>query len=96
MEFSTGKQSTVFPKAPPGLLYPGDNGLPASIVGSRMNNFAPRVGLAWDVRGNGRTSVRAGFGVFWVPMTIGINLNRFTLIQPFTTDITGFRCEVLG
>jgi hypothetical protein len=88
MEFSTGKQSTVFPKAPPGLLYPGDNGLPASIVGSRMNNFAPRVGLAWDVRGNGRTSVRAGFGVFWVPMTIGINLNRFTLIQPFTTDIT--------
>ncbi len=27
------------------------------------NNFGPRVGLAWDPRGNGRTAVRAGFGV---------------------------------
>lgn len=87
-EFAPGKQSTVFPNAPAGLLYPGDFGLPPSIVGSRMNNLAPRAGLAWDVRGDGKTSIRAGFGEFWVPMTIGINLNRFTLIQPFTTDLT--------
>lgn len=90
MQFSPGKQSTVFPKAPAGLLYPGDAGLPPSVIGSRLNNFGPRAGLAWDVRGDGKTSVRAGFGVFWVPMTIGINLNRFTLIQPFTTDLTVF------
>jgi hypothetical protein len=90
MQFDPGKKSTAFPKAPAGLLYPGDNGLPASIIGSRLNNFAPRAGLAWDVRGDGKTSIRAGFGVFWVPMTIGINLNRFTLIQPFTTDLTVF------
>jgi len=87
-EFSPGKQSTIFPNAPAGLLYPGDFGLPPSIVGNRMDNIAPRVGLAWDVHGDGKTSVRAGFGEFWVPMTIGINLNRFTLIQPFTTDLT--------
>ncbi len=91
--FSPGQQSTVFPKAPAGLLYPGDSNLASSIVGSRLNNFGPRAGLAWDVRGDGKTSVRAGFGQFWVPMTTGINLNRFTLIQPYTTDLTVFGAD---
>lgn len=30
-----------------------------------FNNFAPRVGLAWDVHGNGRTVVRGGYGMFY-------------------------------
>jgi hypothetical protein len=31
------------------------------------NNFAPRIGFAWDVRANHRTTVRGGFGVFYAP-----------------------------
>src|SRR5579883_175104 len=93
MLLAPGKQSTFMPKAAPGLLFPGDAGVASSIVGSRKNNFAPRVGLAWDVQGDGKTSVRAGFGVFYVPLTRGISLNRFTLIQPFTTDLTVYGAD---
>lgn len=85
--FEAGQQSTVFPLALPGLLYPGDNHLPKSIVGNRMNNLAPRVGLAWDVHGNGKLAVRASFGMFYIPLTAGINLNRFTLIPPYNLNI---------
>lgn len=88
MLLAPGMQSQVFPKSPAGLLFPGDNGVPSSVVGSRWNNFAPRIGIAWDVFGDGKTSIRAGAGKFFVPMTRGISLNRFTLIQPFTTDLT--------
>jgi hypothetical protein len=36
------------------------------------NNFAPRVGLAWDVRGDHRTTVRGGFGIFYAPSNYAI------------------------
>ncbi len=86
--FEAGKQSTLFPLATTGLLYPGDQGLPFNIVGTRYDNVAPRLGIAWDVFGNGKTSVRAGGGIFYVPLTRGITFNRFTLIQPFVVDLT--------
>ena len=88
--FQPGKQSSLFPNAPNGLLFPGDNGLPNNIVGTRWNNLAPRVGVAWDVRGDGKTSIRAGFGIYYAPFTRGISYNRFTLIQPYTVDVSVF------
>jgi len=63
--FRTGVQSQVYPNAPAGLVYPGDPGVPRGIVPTDKNNFAPRIAVAWDPFGDGRTSVRSAFGVFY-------------------------------
>jgi outer membrane receptor protein involved in Fe transport len=63
--FHTGQQSTVYPNAPTGLVYAGDAGVPRGIVPTDENNFAPRVAVAWDPFGDGKTSIRSAFGVFY-------------------------------
>jgi carboxypeptidase family protein/TonB-dependent receptor-like protein len=48
-------------------------------------NFAPRVGLAWDPFGDGKTSVRAGFGVFFDPLWTDFYANAANRTPPFYT-----------
>ena len=63
--FNKVQTSTVHPGAAPGITYPGDPGFPNGLKG--MNNhwaqFAPHVGVAWDPKGDGKTSVRASYGM---------------------------------
>jgi hypothetical protein len=60
-----GQQSTVFTKAPVSLVFPGDANAPKGTNFPDKTNFAPRIGIAWDPRGDGKTSIRAGFGMFY-------------------------------
>jgi len=63
-KFLAGTRSTVMKNAPPGFSYPGDPGFNGKAgVNSHFNSWDPRVGLAWDLTGDGRTSVRVGAGL---------------------------------
>ncbi len=71
-EWAPGQQSTVFPDAPPGLLFPGDAGVARSITPNYYKAFMPRLGVAWDPTGSGRTTVRAAYAIFYDPFTNGV------------------------
>jgi len=68
-----GPGASVFPL---GLVFPGDQGVPAGLTNNYVKSWAPRVGLAWSPKwtsgwpaklsgGPGQSSVRAGWGIFY-------------------------------
>ena len=70
--WAPGRQSTVMPSSPEGLLFPGDAGIPPGIAAVDYHEFMPRVGLAWDPTGSGKTTIRAAYGIFYDGYTNGV------------------------
>jgi hypothetical protein len=81
--FFPGQQSTVFPDAPEGILYPHDPGTPnRALVYPDYKNFAPRFGFAWDTLGNSKLVMRGGFGMFYDIEDGALNL-QFGGLPPY-------------
>jgi hypothetical protein len=89
MGFAPGRQSTVFPNAPPDILYSGDSGVGGpGVVFPDRNNFAPRFGFAWDMLGNAKLVMRGGGGIFYDIEDGALNL-QFGGQAPFG-DVVNF------
>ena len=103
--YSAGE--SVFPL---GLVVPGDKGISDALTQSYYKAFAPRIGLAWSpswnsgtlgkiTGGPGKTSIRAGWGMFYNPME-QLVLEQFSGEPPFGGSInlseTMFNTPFLG
>ena len=78
---------------PTGLVVPGDQGVPNGLTSTYYKSFAPRIGLAWSpgakdgflgklFGGPGKSSIRAGFGIFYNPVE-QLVLEQFSAEPPF-------------
>jgi hypothetical protein len=96
--FRAGAQSVVFPGAPPGILYPGDPGVPSSLSPAG-NEFSPRIGISYtphSVHGGvaekilgqeGKTTLKAGFGSYYTAIE-ATSLGVLAANAPYGTTYT--------
>jgi hypothetical protein len=78
-----GKQSTVYPNAPAGLLFPGDPGVPNSLINSDYSFWEPRIGIAYQPKFLPHTVIHAGFGIFSGPLQYS-EYNHAADVAPFS------------
>src|SRR6266851_751044 len=91
--FRPGQVSTVYPcqdtantdcssMTPVGLVVPGDTGVSNGLTQTYYKAFAPRIGIAWSPGTSGKTSIRAGWGLFYNPIE-QLVLEQFSAEPPF-------------
>jgi hypothetical protein len=86
--FYKGVQSKVIPSAPPGFSYPGDPGFHGkSGMESQWTNLEPRVGIAWDPKGDGKTAIRVGGGIAHDFIRMDLHENTSS-VAPFRLTVT--------
>ena len=86
--FRAGIKSKIYPQAPAGLLFPGDDGYPGRGASkAKWGQIAPRLGAIWTPGDDGNTSIRAGWGMFFDTPHLFFN-TRFSNNPPWGAQIT--------
>ncbi len=108
--FRPGQSTQLFPcldtgsndcasQFPTGLVVPGDKGVPNGLTQTYTKAFAPRFGISWSPGKSGKTSIRAGWGLFYNPIE-QLVLEQFSAEPPFGGSIinsnTQFNTPFLG
>jgi hypothetical protein len=78
-----GQQSVVYPNAPAGLLFPGDPGVPNTLINSDYSYWEPRIGMAWQPKFLPHTVIHSGFGIFTGPLQYS-EYNHAADVAPFS------------
>jgi hypothetical protein len=87
-DFAAKRVSTQYVNAPIGLTFPADSGFPARGTTGDHNNFAPRLGFAWDAFGDHRTSIRGGAGAFYDSRVISQLTQNTVDNNPFSPSLS--------
>ena len=87
-DYVAGRRSSVFTNAPIGLTFVGDPSFPGRSPNNRkLLDFAPRFGLVWDPRGDGRQTIRAAYGILY-DQPLMYNTQQFPNNAPWGTVVT--------
>jgi hypothetical protein len=87
-DFYAGRKSTKFVNAPLGESFRGDPNTPEDGTLADKNNVAGRFGFAWDVFGDGKTSLRGGAGMFYDQHLQGDTNNNSVNAPPWSIRLS--------
>jgi hypothetical protein len=93
--FVPGQQSTMFPNAPVGLIFPGDAGLNSALMPDSYGYWEPRLGMTWQPKFLPHTVFHAGFGLFTGPLEYS-SYNHAADIAPFSPTFSMFGGNCAG
>jgi hypothetical protein len=86
-----------------GIGIPGQAGVPKGLVNNHWAAFGPRLGFAYDMKGDGKTVVRGGFGIMYeriqgndmynagpnIPFSLQVNTTGVTMTNPTVSLVSG-------
>jgi hypothetical protein len=81
-------KSARYPNAPFGFLYGGDPGCPTAGSDANIINLEPRLGFAYRLTRDGKTSIRGGAGIYYTPIATSGYFNGPADTAPFASSFT--------